>query len=200
MARSQSIFNISKPQTASQWIILLAVTGVLLTSPYGGKVISQAIRAYLEKRTRAKEIQQKFDSKNISKALYNLRRRKIVQIKREGDKARIILTEKGRIRKLSYDIEKMTIPKPKNWDKNWRFLIFDIPEDKRNIRNEFRAGLKRLGFIQFQQSVWIFPYPCEEEVDFLAEFLKVNRYLSLLTVKVKKDAPLRERFKKFNLS
>ena len=201
MARqSQNIFNFSKPQTASQWIILLAVTGVILTSSYGGKVATGVIREYLRKRARDKEIQQKLDSKNISRALYNLKKRKIIQVREKNGKVRIILTEKGRLKKLDYDMERMTIPKPKSWDKYWRFLVFDIPEDKKLIRDELRAGLKRLGFIQFQQSVWIHPYPCEEEIDFLAEFLKVNQFLTLLTVRVKDDRPLRDHFKHLKLS
>ena len=200
MARSQSVFNSINPKTASQWIILLAITGVILTSPYGGKVIAGVVKEYLYKRASNKRIQQEFDSKNISRALYRLKKRKIIQIKQiKGGKVRILLTEKGHVKKLAYDMERMTIPKPKNWDKSWRFLVFDVPEDKRIIRDEFRAGLKRLGFIQFQQSVWIHPYPCEEEVDFLAEFLKVNRFLTLLTVKVKNDQPLRDRFRRLNL-
>lgn len=200
MARYQNSFNISRPRTASQWIIALAVTGVLLTSPYGGKVISQVIKAYLVEKARAKEIQKEIDSKNISKALYDLKKRRIIQVKEKNGKVRIILTEKGWLKKLNYDMERMTIPKPTRWDKSWRFLVFDIPEDKRLIRDEFRAGLKRLGFIQFQQSVWVYPYPCEQEVDFLAEYLKVNRFLTLLTVKIKDDAPLRAHFKRLNLA
>ena len=96
-------------------------------------------------------------------------------------------------------MERMTIPKPKIWDRSWRFLLFDIPEEKRTIRDEFRAGLKRLGFIQFQQSVWIHPYPCEDEVDFLAEFFKVNRFLTLLTVKIEDDQAVRSCFKYLDL-
>src|SRR3990167_8775338 len=98
MARYQSAFNTSKPQTASQWIITLAIAGVLLTSPYGGKVISQIIRDYLTRKVRAKKIQQKLDSKNISKALYDLKKRKIIQIEEKNGKVRITLTEKGRLK------------------------------------------------------------------------------------------------------
>ncbi len=77
--------------------------------------------------------------------------------------------------------------------------VFDIPEDRRESRDAFRARLRYLGLIQFQQSVWIYPYSCEQEIDFLAEYFKVNRFLTILTVKVQNDEPLREQFKRLNL-
>ncbi|MDP2650510.1 MAG: hypothetical protein Q8P04_00195 [bacterium] len=190
---------ISKPKTVPEWIILLAVTGIVLTSPYGGKVLIKGLKYYLEERARAERIRQKFEAKNISQALYRLKKRKLIRVKKKGDKVTILLTEKGRIKKLAYDIERIKIPKPQVWDKQWRFLIFDIPEDRRESRDAFRARLKDLGLIQFQQSVWIYPYPCEQEIGFLAEYFKVNKFLTILTVKVQNDEPLRSQFKRFNL-
>lgn len=43
----------------------------------------------------------------------------------------------------------------KNWDGKWRIVIFDIPEEKRIIRNLFRRNLKKWGFKHLQKSVWI---------------------------------------------
>ena len=190
--RRQPLF--SKPQTASEWIILLAVTGVVLTSPYGGKVVVKAIKAYLDERALSKKEQEELESRNISQALYKLKKRKIIQVKETNGKVRIILTERGRFRKLTKDLKNMRIPKPVAWDKKWRLLIFDIQEIQIVTRNAFRRELKRLGFIQFQQSAWIYPYPCEEEVDFLAEYFKVNKFLTLLTVKIENDNPLKSKF------
>lgn len=41
------------------------------------------------------------------------------------------------------------------WDGKWRIVIFDIPEDKRGIRDLFRRRLKSWGFQNWQQSVWV---------------------------------------------
>ena len=192
ISKRPSVFD--KPQTASEWIILLAITGVLLTSPYGGKFIAKAIKVYLDERALSKKEREKLESRNISQALYGLKKRKMIWIKERNGKVKILLTEKGRIRKLTQDIRRMKIPEPNAWDKSWRFLIFDIPEAKNVTRNAFRRELKRLGFTQFQQSVWVYPYPCEEEIDFLAEYFGVNKFLTLLTVKIKGDRVLRDKF------
>lgn len=43
----------------------------------------------------------------------------------------------------------------KDWDGKWRVVIFDIPEQKRVIRNLFRRNLKKWDFKPLQKSVWI---------------------------------------------
>ena len=53
------------------------------------------------------------------------------------------------------------------WDRRWRMVVFDIPEKYRRLRNQIRAILKRAGFVQLQQSVWIFPHECAEFVQFI---------------------------------
>lgn len=42
-----------------------------------------------------------------------------------------------------------------DWDGKWRIVIFDIPENKRAVRDLFRRRLKEWGFRNWQQSVWI---------------------------------------------
>jgi DNA-binding transcriptional regulator PaaX len=37
-----------------------------------------------------------------------------------------------------------------------------------------------MGFQQLQKSVWIFPYPCRQEIEFTAEFLRVGRHVRLV--------------------
>lgn len=59
----------------------------------------------------------------------------------------------------------------KPWDKKWRILVFDIPEEIRWRRDVFRRKLKELGFGMYQQSVWISPHPFEDDI---RQFLKVN--------------------------
>ena len=191
------MFNKSK--SLPEWIVLLAATGIILTSPYGGRFLVKGVKYYLEERARAERLRQKFEARNISQALYRLKKRRIIKIRKKGNKVTILLTEKGRLKKLAYDIEKIEIPKSQVWDRQWRFLVFDVPESKREARDAFRRKLRNMGLVQFQQSVWIYPYPCEGEIGFLAEFLKVSRFMTILTVKVNDDKPLRESFKKFNL-
>ncbi len=49
-----------------------------------------------------------------------------------------------------------------SWDRRWRLVSFDIPETQRKYRDTLRWKLKRLGLKQFQQSIWVTPYPLED--------------------------------------
>ncbi|MFA6269714.1 MAG: hypothetical protein WC657_00705 [Candidatus Paceibacterota bacterium] len=60
--------------------------------------------------------------------------------------------------------------KNKKWDGKWRVLIFDIPESRRFDRTNIRQALVSIGFMRLQDSVWIYPYNCED----LASLLKAE--------------------------
>ncbi len=44
---------------------------------------------------------------------------------------------------------------PEKWDGNWTLVLFDIPEQYRSHRNYLRKFLVKLGFVQWQRSVWV---------------------------------------------
>ncbi len=98
-------------------------------------------------------------------------------------KIEVILTDKGKLKALECKLEEMEIEIPSRWDKKWRIVIFDIPEKKRYQREIFRDKLKKLGFLKIQKSVFIFPYPCEDEINFLVEVLKIRRYVRIVLAK-----------------
>jgi DNA-binding transcriptional regulator PaaX len=60
------------------------------------------------------------------------------------------------------------------WDKKWRIITFDIPENKKKTRNYFRLKIKELGFKYIQKSVWIIPWDVSEEVEFLIDYLNIR--------------------------
>lgn len=48
-----------------------------------------------------------------------------------------------------------------SWDGNWRIIILDLPEERKNEREALRYLLKKAGFICLKNSVWISMYPYE---------------------------------------
>ena len=65
------------------------------------------------------------------------------------------LTRKGHLRALggSHPVEQWN----RGWDGKWRVVVFDLPEEKRSLRNELRKQLRAAGFGGLQGSVWISP-------------------------------------------
>jgi len=82
------------------------------------------------------------------------------------------------------------------WDGKWRVVIFDIPEKYAPLRRRVRDILKAAGFVQLQQSVWVFPHECEA----LAQLIKRESHLSQFILygvleKIGDDSKLRKLFK-----
>lgn len=111
----------------------------------------------------------------------------------------IQLTQLGR--RYAERLEKrktLTIKIPRHWDGRWRIVIFDIWERRRDARNRLRAMLIKVGFKKVQNSVWAYPYDCEELIAFLRTELRLGRgVLYLIAEGVEGDKSLR---KSFNLS
>ncbi len=86
----------------------------------------------------------------LSKAIARLKEKGFVeQDKIDDNKIIVKLTDEGKIALILVE------EGPKEWDGKWRIVVFDIPEQKRLIRNMFRRNLKKWGFKQLQKSVWI---------------------------------------------
>ena len=78
---------------------------------------------------------------------------------------------------MRYSLDTLVIPTPQKWDKKWRLVIFDIPEKKRAGRNALRDKLRDCGFKEWQHSVFVYPYPCENEIDFIIEVFDLRPYV-----------------------
>lgn len=126
-------------------------------------------------------------------------KQKYVSVSEHADgKITVSITEKGMTRALTYELETLSMIKPKRWDKKWRIVIFDIPEKHKGIRDIFRMRLRQLGLFQLQESVYVSPYPCFDEVEFLRELYGVAftaRYL--LAEKIEDDESLKQHFTLF---
>jgi DNA-binding transcriptional regulator PaaX len=99
------------------------------------------------------------------------------------------------MRALRYQFNNLIIKRPQRWDKKWRIVLFDIPEEKRKIRDALRKKLKNLGFLEFQKSVFIFPYPCSNEINFVVNFFDIHNYVYYLEAPISSDFDFREYFK-----
>jgi len=93
-----------------------------------------------------------------------------------GDE-KVELTIKGREIFEKMQIEEIKIEKPKNWDGIWHLASYDIPRKLNKARDQLRFTLKKWGFQQVQASLWVYPYPCREELAILAKFLNLNPYI-----------------------
>jgi len=151
-----------------QTIILgtLAVTGVIAVALVAPKAVG--LFDYLNPISRRNTV--RFNQR-ITQALLRLERRGLIRITGEGRNRKIHLTGQGEevINRLYAGA--YVIPLPTYWDGKWRIVLFDVPEKRKKVRDTLRMLLRSAGFIHFQHSAWIQPYPCDELVTLLRSHL-----------------------------
>ncbi len=138
----------------------------------------------------------KYSRKQISSVMYGLKRQKLIEyVCDKNGKTVIKITTKGKTRVKSFAIDLIAIERPEKWDRKWRLVMFDIPMRFTKGREALRYHLKDLNFFQFQKSAWIYPYPCTDEIIFIADFFGVGKYVEILTVEsILRDEKLKRHF------
>jgi len=112
----------------------------------------------------------------------------------ENGKRYARITEKGE-RMLQIETEKVAITKKRRWDRRWRVVIFDIPERRRSIRVNLRRFMEEYGFVRLQNSVWIYPYDCEDLIALAKTNLRIGAdVLYMIVERLERDKHLREHF------
>lgn len=159
-----------------QKVLLLLTTGVLLGFTRSPKHYFKIVRMA------AKEW--KFINRQyLYRLIREFREERLIDYEeRVNGEIKIVITERGKLTLLHYDIDKMKIKETSRWDGKWRIVFFDIPEKHRRARDALREKLKEIGFRELQQSVFIQPYPCTAEIDFLIEFFEIRNWVQLAEV------------------
>lgn len=123
----------------------------------------------------AKGYERPLKKSEFSQALKRLRERGLIE-QDLIDEGKIIfkLTELGR------DILGVKTFNEFDWDGIWRIVVFDIPEEKRRIRNLFRRKLKHWGFILWQQSVWVTKNNVTNKLRSLIDELGIGQWVAVL--------------------
>lgn len=92
----------------------------------------------------------------------------------------IKLTRKGREILKLLSLDEIVIKRSPKWDGIWHLVSYDIPETKKRERDWFRLRLIHLGFRQIQDSLWVYPYECKEEIAIITQTLGISRYVIYL--------------------
>ncbi|MDO8620123.1 MAG: hypothetical protein Q7R64_02125 [bacterium] len=120
---------------------------------------------------------------NSERVINSLYRSKLVALQENKDGTlTLTLTDNGKRRALTYDLMRMKIKDPSVWDESWRLISFDIPESKKPARDSIRGHLLRLGFYELHDSVFIHPFNCFKEVDYISELYDVRKHLCFMLV------------------
>lgn len=106
----------------------------------------------------------------LKRTLSRLEKAKQVERGYENGQEMIKLSQNGKRKILRYTIDSLSIEKSKQWDGKWRLVLYDIPKDHNHTRDLIREILHSMGFYAIQESVYVLPYPCFEQIEFLREY------------------------------
>lgn len=125
---------------------------------------------------------EKFNLWRLRQILKRLHRQKMVKVIKKNGEAIVVLTKKGKTKLLKYKLEEMIIKKQKHWDGKWRLIIYDIAAKKKYTQELFRKMLKKFKFLQLQKSVYLYPFDCKNEIEFLRQYYKIGKDVIILTI------------------
>jgi len=144
-----------------------------------------------------KLFEKKYPKRDFINSWHYIKKQNYLTTKARNNYSEIKLTLKGRNQALKYFLGDLKIKKPAKWDGKWRIIVFDIPETKRLARDILRNKLRELGFIKIQNSVFVFPYPCQKEIDRILDFYFLRSYVYYIeSDKIYPDSKLKKIFNK----
>jgi phenylacetic acid degradation operon negative regulatory protein len=148
--------------------------GLTVVAPNGVTAIEKPLEKFLNGRDKRRE------ARRI--ALY-LKQQKLVEVStKNGTDYQVKLTTKGKTRTNLVRLSQLEIPKT-GWDKKWRVVMFDIPEQHKTIRDFVSRHLRLVGFKQLKRSVFVYPYPVEELIFLIKELIpEIEDNLSYMVV------------------
>lgn len=118
----------------------------------------------------------KYNTRRLKQVIKRLEKQKIVEFK-DG---LVKVTDKGKTRLLKYNLEEMELTR--KTDGIWRFIIYDIANLRKPQRELFRAVLKRLKFFRIQKSVYLTPFVCDNEIEYIRQIFDIGNEVIILKV------------------
>lgn len=144
---------------------------------YAARMIERAKRSYDWQKSQKEW--RKFNPYFLKHNLKRLKGQKVVEIVKEKGQEIVKLTKKGHTKYLKFKLEELSL-KGKRWDSKWRIVIYDISKFKKSQTNAFRYILKYINFFPLQKSVYLTPYPCEEQIAYLREYFGIGDEVLLI--------------------
>lgn len=123
------------------------------------------------------------ERKKLLRAAREFYNDRLIDYKEDKDGfVKIVLTKEGQSKALKFKLDEIKIKKPIKWDKKWRMVTFDIPENKKRAREALRKKLKDLDFKELQKSVFVNPFECEDEINFVTEVFELRPFVRFVLV------------------
>ncbi len=162
-------------------ILMLLGVGTFLAASIIMPGLPMAIKPFLdEKRRKEKNEWKQFNTWRLKQVLKRMYDQKLIEVVETNGEHIVKVSENGKRKLLRFDINDIELNQ-KNWDGKWRIIIYDIYTSKKQERELFRKTLKRLKFLKLQKSVYLTPFKCHNEIEYLRQVCNIGQEVLILT-------------------
>jgi len=167
-------------------VLILLGTGAFLAASIIFPGLPMAAKPFInaakeaDRNKRQKEWE-KFNLWRLRQVIKRMQNSKLVEVKEEKGIPLIKITQKGKQKLLRYKIDEMVLDES-NWDSKWRLVIYDVQTGKRANSEMFRTMLNKLRFLKLQRSVYLTPFKCEDEIEYLRLLFDIGNEVQILKV------------------
>ncbi|HET7615945.1 MAG TPA: phenylacetic acid degradation operon negative regulatory protein PaaX [Bacillales bacterium] len=116
------------------------------------------------------------NEQSVRAAISRMNKQGWVKSRRVGNKSYYRLSERG-VRRINEAAKRIFKLQPDDWDGKWRMLMYTIPEEKRQIRDELRKEIVWSGFGMLSSGLWISPNRLEKQVRDLIDKYEIAPYV-----------------------
>ena len=176
-------------------ILILLGAGTFLAASIIMPNLPMVLKPFLDER-RKKEANEwkKFNTWRLKQVLKRMHQQKLVDIVEQNDGYLVKISDNGKKKLLKFNLDEMEL-KNKKWDGKWRIIIYDIYTSKKQEAELFRKTLKRLKFLKLQRSVYLTPFRCYDEIEYLRQVCNIGKEVLILTVSgLENESAYREYF------
>lgn len=163
-------------------ILILLATGSFFAASLIMPGLPMVLKPFLdEKRKREANEWKKFNTWRLKQVLKRLHNQKLIEIAEANGEHIVKISDRGKRKILKFNIDEIELSQ-KSWDGKWRIVIYDIYTGKKQERELFRKTLKRLKFLRIQKSVYLTPFKCYDEIEYLRQVCNIGNEVLILTV------------------
>ena len=167
-------------------VLILLGTGAFLAASIIFPGLPMAAKPFInaakeaDRNKRQKEWE-KFNLWRLRQVIKRMQNSKLVEVKEEKGVPIIKITHKGKQKLLRYKVDEMVLDES-SWDGKWRLIIYDVASTKRANSEMFRTILNKLRFLKLQRSVYLTPFKCEDEIEYLRLLFEIGNEVQILKV------------------
>ena len=158
-------------------VLMLLAAGVILTTVVlfpGIAALGPLIKE--EQKRRERKEWEKFNLWRLRQVIKRLEKQKAVEVIDDVVK----ITEKGKKKLLRFNLEKMQLKE--KTDGKWRLIVYDVADLRKEQRELFRFMLKKLKCLQLQESVYLTPFVCDDEIEYLRNIFNIGTEVKVIKV------------------